>query len=97
MRFGRKKKKFRLLRIAVEEWTEANAQLASDYVKTETWRRQKSILHGILVQRILRGESDDYRRGYHDAIEDISAHGREQHPIQDSKETTTIQSEDDFY
>lgn len=92
MLFSRKRRaKIVPLRIAKEEWTAANADLTRAFVGTDTFRRLKSVLHAYLLQHILGGESEDYRRGYMTAVEQISAFGNELPAQEDDDKQTTMQ------
>jgi len=84
------------VRIAREEWTAANADLARQFVKSTTFERLNNILNGYLVDDILKGADDGFRRGYLGCLMQLRAFGEDASPVPDSDETETMQDADEF-
>lgn len=98
MRLLRSKKKapcVRLIQIAKQEWTKDDGTFIKHLVDSLTFPRLKAVLNQYLINSILRGVSDDYRRGYLDCMANLEAIGRVDNPIEDSGELVSMQEFDD--
>lgn len=100
--FGKKKQpkisdsNIRVLRIAKQDWTEDDMRISSKFVKSLTFGRMVAWCHEQLIKAILhKGENDDYRRGYMDAMKHISSFTKEPQVLEDSFETVSMQEIDE--
>lgn len=83
-----KRSRVRLLRVRDTEWTEADARNWSAIVEGDIWQKVRTRVEQVLVCIVLNCEtSEDYRRGYMDAVDNINAMGAKPEPEIDDSET----------
>ena len=95
MLFKRKKKQLRVVQIANVEWTKEDGSFTKTFVCSPTFKKLVAALNGYLVNNILRGAGDEYRRGYLACMADITNIGNVEDPVEDSKELVSMQEFED--
>lgn len=95
--FGLKKKTdVRVLRLPKMEWTTDDMKISAAFVKSLTFKKMVTWCNEQLLAKILHhGASEDYRKGYMDALKHVGSFTQEPQILKDSFEQTSMQMEDE--
>lgn len=94
LKFRKKNKEenIRIIRIYQELWLREDMTIAAAFLKSPTFVKMIAWCNQQLLVMILHhGASEEYRKGYIDALSHIQSFNMNPPPLEDSREVTTMQ------
>lgn len=61
-----------VVKIARQEWTGADMEFLSSFLKSNTFKKFGAVMDGYLVQQLLRGQSQEFRSGWQTCMKQIA-------------------------